>query len=96
MHQETQKKPPERIRPLLWSLNWNSVDVFEDKDDIILAVVNEGTLADWRWLADTYGKYEIRRVLEHHLVTEFHPESRNLARLFFDVSQFQHARTSAH
>jgi len=84
------------LRPLLWSLDWDRVDVVEDKDDIILAVVNEGTLTNWKWLTVTYGVEEVRQTLERHLVTEFHPESRNLAQLLFGVHHFQHARAGAH
>ena len=80
------------FRSLLWSLKWENVDIHEDKDDIIVNTVNEGTLEHWRWLIKTYGKETIRRVLERHLASEFHPESKNLAKLIFSLSKFRHAR----
>ena len=89
-------QPPEIFRPLLWGLRWSDVDVEHDKEDIIINSVNEGTLAHWRWLMQTYGKETIRAILEHRLETEFHPESRNLAKVMFGVSNFQHARKSSH
>ena len=58
---------PESLRPLLWYLRWEDLDVQEDKHDIILNVINEGTMEQWRWLADVYGKEEIRQVLEQRL-----------------------------
>jgi len=58
--------------------------------------VNEGTLEQWRWMIAAYGKDTIRRVLERHLDSEFHPESRNLAKVVFLLSQFRHARERAH
>lgn len=85
-------KPPRSFRPLLWSLRWSSIDVRKDKDDIILNTINEGTLTQWHWLIETYGKSTIKRVLEQRLASEFHPESRNLAKLIFSVSKFRHAR----
>lgn len=87
---------PEMFRPLLWGLRWDDLDVQEDKEDIIVNIINEGTLRHWRWLIDTYGKDVIRRVLERRLETEFHPESRNLAKIIFSISHFQHARRSSH
>ena len=91
MVQEIQQ-PPEMFRPLLWGLKWNAVDVEKDKEDIIVAAINEGTLAHWRWLVETYGKDTIRRVLEGRLETEFHPESRNLAQVIFSIPHLRHAR----
>lgn len=89
-------QPPKMFRPILWSLRWQDVDVNGDKDDIIVNAVNEGTLDHWRWLIKTYGKPTVRRVLKRHLVSEFHPESRNLAKLIFSVSQFRHALKRVH
>lgn len=90
------KQPPEIFRPFLWWAKWENIDVEEDKEDIIVSAVNEGTLNHWRWLILTYGKEAIRKVLEKRLATEFHPESQNLARIVFSISDFQHARKSAH
>ena len=63
-----------------------------DKEDIIVNSINEGTLRHWQWLIHTYGKDTIRTVLEHRLETEFHTESRNLAKVIFGAFRFQHAR----
>lgn len=83
------------FRPLLWWARWEDIDVEEDKEDIIMSAVNEGTLNHWRWLIHTYGKEAIRKILEKRLMSEFHPESRNLAKLIFSVANFRHARGSA-
>lgn len=85
-------KLPESLRPLLWGLKWDDLNLKDDKEDIILGVVNGGKLADWKWLQSVYGKGIIRRVLEKRLSSEFYPESRNLAKIFFGVSSFRHAR----
>ena len=88
--------PPRSFRPLLWSLRWEDVDVRDDREDIIVAIVNEGTLAQWRWLIRTYGKPTIRRILQRRLASEFHPESRNLAKVTFGISKFPYARARTH
>ena len=90
------KHPPEMFRPLLWWAKWKEIDIEEDREDIIVNAVNEGTLAHWRWLINTYGKETIRKILKKRLATEFHPESRNLAKLIFSISDFRHARRSTH
>jgi len=90
------KQPPEIFRPFMWWTKWEDLDVQEDKEDIIVSAVNEGTLDHWRWIIKTYGREEIRKILQKRLATEFHPESRNLAKLMFSVSDFRHARGSAH
>ena len=83
---------PDNLRPLLWGLSWDKLDIDEDKEDIIVNVVNDGTLEQWRWLIETYSKETIRSVLKRRLITEFHPESRHLASVVFDVRDFRHAR----
>jgi len=84
------------FRPFLWWAKWEDIDIKEDKEDIIVSAINEGTLDHWRWLINTYGKETIRKVLEKRLATEFHPESRSLAKLIFSISNFQHARKGVH
>ena len=89
-------KLPEFFKPILWSLKWDALDIEKDKEDIIVAAVNEGNLEHWRWIIQTYGKADIRRVLEHRLETEFHRESRNLAKIIFSIPKFRHARERVH
>jgi len=83
---------PETLRPLLWGLAWDKINIIDDKADIILNVVNEGNIDQWKWLIATYGKDEIRHVLQTRLRTEFHPESRALAELVFSIPSFHNAR----
>jgi len=83
---------PLSFKPLLWSLKWEEVDVDRDKADIILNTINEGTLDQWQWLKQTYGKPTIRTVLSSRLKSELHPESRRLATLWFNLPPLCHAR----
>ncbi|MEK7560362.1 MAG: hypothetical protein AAB539_00185 [Patescibacteria group bacterium] len=83
---------PESLRPLLWWVKWDALDLEKDQETIIVAAINEGTLAHWRWIIETYGKETIRSILEHRLESEFHPESRNLARVLFSIPHFRNAR----
>ncbi len=85
---------PLSLKPLLWSLRWDALNAEKDKEDIIVNVINDGALDQWRWLKRTYGTAAIRRVLSRRLKTEFHPESRNLAAAVFGITSFSHARRS--
>ncbi len=90
------QKLPSSFKPLLWWLRWDDLDVEEDKEDIIVNAINEGTLSHWRWIINFYGKKTIRKVLGRRLETEFHPESRNLAKVVFSLSHLRHARDRSH
>lgn len=86
------KKPPAIFRPLLWSLCWDEIDIDEDKNDIIVNTINEGTLTHWHWLIRSYGKTTIRNVLKKRLASEFHPESLRLAQILFSIPPLRYAR----
>ncbi len=92
MKKAKSQKPPKIFKPLLWSFKWNELDIHEDKDTIIVNTINEGTLDHWHWLIQTYGKTTIKQILENHPSSEFHPESKNLAKIIFSISKFRHVR----
>lgn len=87
---------PEMFRALMWSYRFEDINLDKHREEIIINTVNFGSLHHWRWLINHYGKKEIRRVLQRRLVTEFNPESRNLARLIFGISEYRHVPRSAH
>lgn len=89
-------KLPASFRPILWSLRWKELDTDRDKEDVIMAAINEGTLAQWKWIASHYGKQKIRHVLRHRLASELHPESLHLARIAFGVKNICYARKRAY
>ena len=92
---KTEQLPPS-LKPLLWGLKWDDLNVEEDAQDIVSSVINEGTMDQWKWLVKTYGEEKIRQVLQNRLATEFHPESRRLAQLIFSVPSFLHERKLPH
>lgn len=89
------KKLPASFRSLLWSLDWDRIGIVKDKEDIIVNTVNYGSISQWKWLKETYGEKAIVSVLKRRLASEFYPESRNLARVIFNVNHFAHVRRSA-
>jgi len=91
-NKKSKKRPPAMFRPLLWGLKWESLDIWEDKEAIILAALNYGDLKHLRWIIKIYGANEIKKALSRRLKTEIYPESRNLARLLFPGVIFKHFR----
>ncbi len=85
-------KIPISLKPLLWGLRWRDLDAWQDRADIVLAVLNEGELEHIRWIKENYGLREIKKILSVRLETELHPESRNLARVIFSIPSFQSSR----
>lgn len=85
---------PDMFRPVLWSYRFEDVDPDKHQSEIIVQTINHGSLKHWRWIIQYYGKEIIREVLGRRLVTEFNPESRNLAQLLFNLDHFRHARNS--
>jgi hypothetical protein len=93
---EKSQRLPLSLKPLLWGLKWDDLKIDEDIQDIVTGVINEGTMDQWKWLVETYGKEKIRQVLQERLATEFHPESRHLAQLLFSIPSFRHERRLSH
>lgn len=85
-------RPPLFFKPILWFLRWDKINIKADKEDIIVNTINEGSLTHWRWIVKTYGKNVIRKVLKKRLISEFHPESINLARVLFNIPPLRYAR----
>ncbi|MDO8574598.1 MAG: hypothetical protein Q7R86_03135, partial [bacterium] len=60
---------PASFKPLLWSFRWGDVDVQGNKEEIIINTINEGSLDQWRWIVKTYGRGEIKKVLQNRLAS---------------------------
>lgn len=65
---------------------------------LIIQAINYGTLAHWRWICHTYGKDEVRRVLQEIPVSTIRAHVRKLVSLMFGIaeSQFNHASRGTH
>jgi hypothetical protein len=78
--------PPIFLKPLLWSYNFSKIDLNNDRKLIIISVINYGSLKEWRWLKEQYGKEEIKNTLKAIQATEIKPRARRLASLLFNIS----------
>jgi hypothetical protein len=88
----SKKQLPEMFKPLLWGLKWDALDVWKNREDIILTALNNGDLSHLKWIIKTYGKDEIKKVISSRLETEIYPESRNLAKVLFSIVKFRKSR----
>jgi hypothetical protein len=87
---------PETFRPLLWSYDFSRIDPLRHKKTIIVQVLNYGTLAQWRWLVESYGRDGIRGTLAHISASEIKPRSRRLASLLLGVEHWNYAPRGTH
>jgi len=87
---------PEIFKPFLWSYRFSAMDPERHKKTIIVQTVNYGDLRHWRWIADCYGKEEVRRVLTRTPASELRPRARKLAALIFSITAFNHAPRGVH
>ena len=55
--------PPKVIQPFLWFSDLNKINLKDDKDRIILNVLNIGTKKATDWLFDFYGKPTIKKTV---------------------------------
>jgi hypothetical protein len=79
------------FRPLLWSYDFERIDVIRHQKTLIVQAINYGTLAHWRWLRETYGRERVREVLETVPAAALRPPARRLAALMFGVEHFNYA-----
>ena len=85
---------PEFFKPLLWSYDFDSLDLSKNKKDIILNAINYGDLKHWRWIINYYGKDEVKKVLESVSVWELRSRVRKLASLIFELQDLNYAPRS--
>jgi hypothetical protein len=71
------------VARLFWEMNPEKLDSARDRNVIIPRVLNYGSLADWRWLEQQYGREALRAEVlagDHSNIRE---RSRRLAGLLF-------------
>jgi len=87
---------PETFRPLLWSYDFSRIDPLRHKKTIIVQALNYGTLAQWRWLVESYGRAGVQNVVSNIPASELRPRSRRLASLLLGVERFNYAPRGTH
>jgi hypothetical protein len=84
-------KLPSYFKPIMWSYDFELLDLQMNKKRIIINTINYGDLRHWRWISQFYGKEEIRQILTEITATEIRPRALNLASIIFNVDKFNYA-----
>jgi hypothetical protein len=87
---------PNTFRPLLWSYDFSRIDPLRHKKTIIVQALNYGTLAQWRWLVESYGRAGVQEVVASIPASEIRPRSLRLASLLLGVERFNNAPRGTH
>jgi hypothetical protein len=56
-------KLPQHLKPLFWSYDFEALETATMPKVIITQIVQYGTMADWQWLVEVYGKQEVQNIL---------------------------------
>jgi hypothetical protein len=78
-------KLPESFRPIMWSYDFEACDTETMPRTIILQALQYGTLSDWRFITDTYGKNVIKNVIEESPDTTIRSKLKPLLRIAFQI-----------
>ena len=85
------KKLPDYFKPILWSYDFDKLNLEKNKKTVIVSVINYGDLKHWRWILENYGKEVVREVLAKIRASEMRPAARRLASIIFNVNRFNYA-----
>jgi hypothetical protein len=66
-----------------WDLDPATLDERKHERLVISRVLNYGRMADWRWLARTYGKHHVSAILHSGVRLGLREPARRLANLLF-------------
>ena len=86
-----QNKLPLFFKPILWSYNFNSIDIEKNKKVIIINAINYGDLKHWRWLIKYYGKENVKEILMKVPFTEIRLRIVPLVSIMFSIDKFNYA-----
>ena len=87
---------PNFFKPILWSYDLARMDAERDKRTIIIQTINYGQWRHWQWIAETYGREGVRRIIEETPESEFRPSALKLASILFGVGRMKYASRSAY
>ena len=90
------KRIPEFFHAILWSYDLARMDAEQDARTIVVQTINYGQWRHWQWIAKTYGRPGVRRLIEETPASEFRPSALKLASLLFDVPRMKYASRSAY
>ncbi len=89
-------KLPKSFKPLLWSYDFDNLDLKKDKKTIIVNTINYGDLKQWKWIKEFYGLAALKKTLMTVSATELRSRVKPLAQLIFSIPSYNDAPRSTH
>lgn len=90
------RRIPSIFLPLFWSHPFDEVDIERDKKTLLVQALNYGDLIHWKWLVQTYGRTQVRRMIKNLRPTELRPSVVHLVSLLLGAQPSQHAPRRSH
>ena len=87
-------KLPSFFKPILWSYDFSSLDLEKHKKTIIVNTINYGNWKHWKWIVKTYGKKEVKRVIQNTPASEFRKSALKLICLLLGIKKLKYASRS--
>jgi len=84
-------KVPKWFQKLYWWGNSAKIDVQNNQRVVVAQIINRGNWDQWKWLAKTYGKNELREMLRSIPASEFRPGALKLISLLLGISKMNYA-----
>jgi hypothetical protein len=78
---------PKYVKSVLWSYDTKAMNIQDDKNRIIVNVLNFGNKQATDWLMKTYGKEVIKKSIENSLQGDWNRKSLNFWTLIFDIDK---------
>jgi hypothetical protein len=85
---------PDFHRFFWWTEDPNTINLDENKRDIILQIVNYGGWRHWQWLVDRYGREGVKQVILEIPESAFMPRVLKLIKLLFGIKKLRYASRS--
>lgn len=87
---------PNSFKRFLWSQDLSVMDPEKHRTTIVVAAINYGDLAHWRWLLQQYGQRGLQEALVDVPSSALRPQAARLAQLLLGVKGSSYASRRAH
>ncbi|NQU82338.1 MAG: hypothetical protein HQ539_00065 [Parcubacteria group bacterium] len=88
---QKKKQLPKDFKYLLWSYDFSKINTDKDKERIIINTINYGQWKHWQWLANHYGKQQLKKIIQEIPSSEFRNErALNLISLILGIKKMHY------
>jgi len=77
---------PQSVKAVLWSYNWNALEVQKDKKIIISQVLNFGSEEAIKWLFKQYGLTDVEQIANTIPLFQWNKKSLSLWKLVLSIN----------